>query len=93
MGASFGIPSVTSAAAALTVVPPTPPSFVSAGMTANGFKLQLSAAIGFTYVTSASTNLQDWTPISTNVAVTASVVVTDPAATNCTRRFYRAVVQ
>lgn len=84
--------SVTSAAAALTVIPPTPPSLSSASMTANGFRFQLSVPVGATYILSTSTNLQDWTPISTNVAPVANVVVTDPAATNFARRFYRAML-
>jgi hypothetical protein len=62
-------------------------------MTTNGFTFQLSVSVGQTYVILATTNLQDWTPISTNVALTGNVVVTDPAATNCSRRFYRAMVQ
>jgi hypothetical protein len=85
--------SVPSMVATLTVIPPTPPSFDSAGMTPNGFAFQLSVPVGCTYVILATTNLQDWTPISTNVALTGSVVVTDPAATNCSRQFYRAMVQ
>ena len=85
--------SVPSAVTTLTVIPPTPPSFDSAGMTPNGFAFQLSVPVGCTYVILATTNLQDWTPISTNVALTGSVVVTDPAATNCSRQFYRAMVQ
>jgi purine nucleoside phosphorylase len=85
--------SVPSMVATLTVIPPTPPSFDSAGMTPNGFTFQLSVPVGCTYVILATTNLQDWTPISTNVALTGSVVVTDPAATNCSRQFYRAMVQ
>ena len=83
--------SVTSAEATLTVIPP---SFGSAGMTPHGFTLQLSVPAGQTYVILASTNLQDWTPIYTNVsALTGSIVFTDPAATNCDKRFYRAMVQ
>jgi hypothetical protein len=85
--------SAPSAVATLTVIPPTPPSFGSTGMTSNGFAFQLSVPIGSTYVIWTTTNLQDWTPISTNVALTGSVVVTDPAATNCSRRFYQAMVQ
>jgi hypothetical protein len=87
--------SVTSAVAMLTVTnpaPPAPPSLGAAGMTTNGFAFQLSVSVGQTYVILVTTNLQDWTPISTNVALTGNVVITDPAATNYTRRFYRAMV-
>jgi hypothetical protein len=79
--------SATSAAAALTVVPP--PTLGAAAMTSNGFRFQLSATVGYTYVTLASTNLHDWSPIATNVATSNSVVVTDPLATRCAGRFYR----
>jgi hypothetical protein len=88
--------SVTSAVATLTVTnsaPPAPPSLGAAGMTTNGFTFQLSVSVGQTYVILVTTNLQDWTPISTNVALTGNVVITDPAATNCIMRFYRAMVQ
>jgi hypothetical protein len=85
--------SVTSAVVTLTVLPPTPTSLSSSGMNLSGFKFQMSAATGFTYVISASTNLRDWTPFSTNVALTTNVTVYDPAATNFDRRFYRAKVQ
>ena len=85
--------SVTSAVAALTVIPPTPPSFGAAGMTRNGFTFQLAVPVGCTYVILATTNLQDWIPISTNVALTGSVAFADTSATNNPMRFYRALVQ
>ena len=85
--------SVTSAVVILTVIPPTPPCFGAAGMTSSGFAFQCAVPVGCTYVIMASTNLQDWTPVFTNVAQTASVVITDPGATNCSRRFYRAMAQ
>jgi hypothetical protein len=40
----------------------------------------------------ASTDLQAWTPIATNVTTTGSVVFTDIVATNYSSRFYRAMV-
>jgi hypothetical protein len=88
--------SLTSAVATLTVTnpaPPAPPSMGAAGMTTNGFTFQLSVSVGQTYVILATTNLQDWAPISTNVALTGDAVITDPATTNYTRRFYRVMVQ
>jgi hypothetical protein len=85
--------SVTSSAASLTVLPASPASFSGAQMTPAGFKCQLSVSSGFTYLISASTNLQDWTPISTNTATSNSLTVTDPTATNYLRRFYRATAQ
>lgn len=85
--------SVTSTVAALAVTPSTLPSFDSAGMTSSGFTMQLSVPMGSTYVILASTNLQDWTPISTNVALTSSAVLTDATATNSSRRYYRVILQ
>ena len=88
--------SATSAVATLTVTNPpctTPPRFGSAGMTANGFTFQLSVSIGCDYVILASTNLKDWTPISSNVALTETLEFTDSTATNLSVRFYRARVQ
>ena len=84
--------SVPSAAALLTVTNFTPPSLAAATMTPNGFTFQLSMPVGHTYVILATTNLQDWTPIYTNVAPTSMVVITDAGATNYGRRSYRAMV-
>jgi Immunoglobulin domain len=87
--------SVTSGVATLTVtnpLPPAPPSLGAAGITPNGFTFQLSVPAGSTYVILATTNLQDWTPVFTNVALSGSVVVTDPGATTYNKRFYRALV-
>jgi hypothetical protein len=87
--------SVTSAVASLTVTNPVVTLSLSGGaeMTADGFAFQLWVPAGCTYVILASTNNQDWTPIATNVALTASVVFTDTTATNYSMRFYRAMVQ
>jgi hypothetical protein len=62
------------------------------GMTPSGFAIQLSVPVGYTYVVLASTDLQNWTPITTNVAVSASETITDASATNYTSRYYRAMV-
>jgi hypothetical protein len=86
--------SITSAPATLTVTNPDITLSVpnGAGMTSNGFTFQLSVPVGSTCVILASPDLQDWTPIATNVATTESVVFTDTAAASCPRRFYRAMV-
>ena len=49
--------------------------------------------LGGTCVILTTTNLQDWTPIFTNVALTGSVAFTDTSATNNRMRFYRAMAQ
>ena len=62
-------------------------------MTAVGFSFQLSGAPASTYVIEASTNLTDWTPISTNSGLTGSVVFTNSEAANLSQRFYRAMAR
>jgi len=87
--------SATSAVVTLTIFNPTitlsvPPG---AGMTPNGFILQIAAPVGVTYLILASSDLQVWTPIATNVAATGTVVFTDPAVANYPNRYYRAAAQ
>jgi hypothetical protein len=87
--------SVTSAVATLTVT-----NFTivlartgSPVMTPGGFTFPLSLPAGRSFIIEASTNLRDWAPIATNLALTGSVIFTDPAAANYPQRFYRAMVQ
>ncbi len=54
---------------------------------------QVAAPVGEAYVILASTNLQNWTPIYTNVAPLGGLLFTDPAATNLGTRWYRGTVQ
>jgi hypothetical protein len=86
--------SITSAVATLTVTNPmvilSLPT--GGGMTPGWFTFQLSLPMRATYVILASTDLQAWTPIATNVATLGSVVFTDSAATNYPCRFYRAMI-
>jgi hypothetical protein len=83
--------SVTSAVATLAVKP-TPPTLGSAATASAGFSFQLAVPAGFTCIISASTNLQDWTPIATNFSATTNLVFTDPLSTNYPVRFYRAML-
>jgi len=87
--------SVTSAAATLTVTNPdiTLSPSGGGGVTSSGFAFQCSIPVGCTYVILASSNLLNWTPISTNIALTGSAAFTDASATNCSKRFYRAMVR
>jgi hypothetical protein len=62
-------------------------------MTASGFTFQFELPVGATYLILASTDLQAWTPISTNVATTGTVVFTDNAVASYPWRFYRAAEQ
>lgn len=70
-------------------------SFVSSatGMTASGFKLQLSVPVGSNVVIHASSDLTHWSPIATNSSSTGTVTFTDTNALHVTSRFYRAVIQ
>jgi hypothetical protein len=60
------------------------------GMIANGFKLQLSGPTGSNVVVEASTDLQHWTPIVTNLVTSGGISVTDALAKNYPFRYYRA---
>ena len=84
--------SATSVVAALTVIT-TPPTLQGAGITANGFSLQLPVPVGRTYIIMASTDGQNWAPIYTNVALTGNITFTDTASASYRQRFYQAVVQ
>ncbi len=65
------------------------PRITSQRMTTGGFELQVSGVDAATVVIWASTNLRDWTPISTNAAAGGTLVYTDPAASNYSARYYR----
>jgi len=65
--------------------------FTSANFLTNGqFQLEFSGAPGSNYVLEATTNLSNWTPISTNPALSNLLDLVDPKATNFPYRFYRA---
>jgi len=83
---------VMSANAVLTVIDP-PLKCTSARMATNGFSFLLSGPTGSNYVILASTNLKNWTPISTNAAPTGSVTFTDTTTTNHGFRYYKAMVR
>jgi hypothetical protein len=88
--------SVTSAPAILTVVGNLPVSLTTVAapvLGSSGFTFQFSVHPGFTYVIMASSDLLNWTPISTNVALANTVLFTDPAASNFPSRFYRIGLQ
>jgi hypothetical protein len=65
--------------------------FTSGSFLTNGiFQLGFYGLSGQTYVLSGSTNLQNWTPLTTNFATTNQFFLTDPNASNFPQRFYRA---
>ena len=55
------------------------------------FRFVLNGPVGSNYVVKVSTNLVNWSPLSTNtISAGGWVIITDSAATNMPRRFYRA---
>ena len=71
-----------------------PLNFTSEGFDTNNlFELGFAGVTGSNYVLQASTNLINWTPISTNNATTNFFNLLDPDATNFQERFYRVLQQ
>ncbi len=68
----------------------TPPQVMlsSARLASNQFSFSYAASPGLTYVVQASSNLADWSPISTNLAASNLVLFTDPLISSGPR-FYR----
>lgn len=63
------------------------------GMVAKGFKLQFTAPIGSNVVIQATSDMSNWSSISTNTCTTGSVTITDAVAKVVSCRFYRARIQ
>jgi len=59
------------------------------GVQTNGFGFNLNWASGQTVVVEASTNLINWTPVSTNTITGGTATFSDPQWTNYPGRFYR----
>jgi len=55
----------------------------------NGFGFNINWASGQTVVVEASTNLLNWTPVSTNTLVNGTSAFVDPSWTNSPQQFYR----
>jgi PA14 domain-containing protein/chitobiase/beta-hexosaminidase-like protein/Big-like domain-containing protein len=71
-----------------------PLHFTSSGFLVNGqFQLGFAGMVSSNYILQATTNLINWTPISTNMATTNLFNLIDPAATNFPHRFYRVIQQ
>ena len=87
-----GFSNSVAATALFTLHPPV--YFTSGGsFTNSAFLLQLSGVSGKSYVLQASTNLFNWTSLSTNVAPSTLFNLLDPAATSFSYRFYRVIEQ
>lgn len=95
--AAFVTPDGTVTTVLLTISNPNPNpgpfTFNAGAMTPAGLELTLAGPVVTSYVLEASTNLTDWTAISTNSGLTGNVVFTDAAAASFSRRFYRAVAR
>jgi mono/diheme cytochrome c family protein len=71
-----------------------PFQFTSANFLTNGqFQLQFGGVPGSNYVLQATTNFSNWTPLSTNPAVSNLLDLVDPGAANFPYRFYRVLQQ
>jgi len=86
---------VTSMVATLTVsIPTTPPQIIvndsAFGILSNRFGFNISGTIGQMIFVEGSTNLLNWTPLSTNVVQVNPYYFNDPWSTNFGSRFYRA---
>jgi hypothetical protein len=75
-----------------TIVPPLDnlfgPGFVAGG----SFQMQFWAPASQTYILQASSDLINWTSVSTNAPSSVPFMWTDSNATNFTQRFYRVIV-
>jgi len=80
----------TSQNAALAILPTVEPVVAQTGMVSSGFQLQFSGPTGSNVVIEASSDLQHWASISTNVITGGVVSYIDAAAKSNPRRFYRA---
>jgi hypothetical protein len=67
-----------------------PPSLSSGTVAANQFSFSYTASPGLTYVVQCSSNLTDWAPILTNLALSTPVLFTDNFVSDRSR-FYRVV--
>ena len=64
--------------------------FMSPGGFTNGsFQMSFAGPVGFSYVLQVSTNLTQWTSISTNTPGTSPFVLSDPGVAGESSRFYR----
>jgi len=76
------------------IAPPIPLTFglgSAQSLTTNGFSFRLQGQLGSNYVVQASTNLNNWQPITNFVGTISPIYLNDPAAKNFKQRFYRAV--
>lgn len=69
------------------------PITLGASLNTNGTPtLKLTGAPGYNYLIQSSTNMSDWEPAALLVNTNGTVNFADPAATNASQRFYRAIL-
>jgi hypothetical protein len=68
------------------------PVFTFSWTSEAGYEFQLRGFPDQSYIIEATTNLVDWTAITTNVAAMGTLILQDAAGTNHSHRFYRAKV-
>jgi hypothetical protein len=67
-------------------------NFFAPGFLPNGsFQMQYWAAAGQSYVLQTSSDLINWTPLSTNMPASVPFTLVDPGAAGASSRFYRIV--
>jgi hypothetical protein len=74
-----------------TVVPPLNNFFAPVFLSNGTFQMQFWAAAGQTFILQTSSNLIDWTSLSTNSPASVPFTLVDPGAAGALHRFYRIV--
>jgi uncharacterized repeat protein (TIGR03806 family) len=74
-----------------TVVPPLYSFFAPSFQTNGAFQMQFWGPAGATYILETSSDLVNWTAVSTNVPTSAPFTLVDPAANTAAYRYYRVV--
>ena len=78
----------------VVVFPTQAPHLAAPGFTTNGeFQLAVYGEAGQTYALQVSTNLVNWQTVTNFVGSDSPFYFSDPAATNYSRRFYRAQME
>ena len=83
----------TSQGATLGITPTVTAVTSQTGMVNNGFKLQFSGPTGSNIVIQATSDLKNWSSLSTNIVVNGTVTYTDTVAKTVSSRFYRAKIK
>lgn len=74
--------------------PADPPAVTASARLANGsFQFTIKGQVGQSLNIYYSSDLQEWTPMTSVVNSTGTLVVTDPDASTVDRRFYRVIVE